>query len=103
MRFNAVVLYTRKRLTGWDLNPRAQLINTPNIDIIYLLSKGTDMERKELLKNPIRYTFLTNLSATRCLCYPYLSSSPQVSAHNYHDCATLTLVYSIYDSTEEAI
>jgi hypothetical protein len=50
MRFNAVVLYSRKRLTGWELNPRAQLINTPNTDIIYLISKGTDMEREGLLK-----------------------------------------------------
>lgn len=56
MRFNAVVLYSRKRLTGWDLNLRAQLINSPDTDIIYLLSKGTDMEREELLKNPIRST-----------------------------------------------
>jgi hypothetical protein len=46
-----VVLYTRKRLTRWDLNLRDQLINTPNTDIIYLLSKGTDIERETLLKS----------------------------------------------------
>jgi|SRR5215211_2870853 len=103
MRFNTIVLYSRKRWTEWDLNPRAQLINnTPNTDIIYLLSKGTYMEREELLKSyPLH--FPTNLCSPRCLCYHISLLLNCQLAYNYHDFATLTLVYSIYDSTEEAI
>src|SRR5215212_11511509 len=102
MRFNTVVLYSRKRLIGWDLNPRAQLINTPNTDIIYLLSKGTDMEREELLMSyPLHFPNQSLRSAVSLLSISLFSSCQL--AYNYHDFATLTLVYSIYDSTEEAI
>src|ERR671919_111832 len=76
MRFNAVVFYSRKRLTGWDLNPRAQLINTPNTDIIYLLSKGTDMEREELLKSyPLHFPNQSLRSAVSLLSISLFSSS----------------------------
>jgi hypothetical protein len=89
-------------LIGWDLNPRAQLINTPNTDIIYLLSKGTDMEREELLMSyPLHFP---NQSPLRGVSAIHISLPLKCQlAYNYHDFATLTLVYSIYDSTEEAI
>lgn len=63
-------------MTGWDLNPRAQLINTPNTDIIYLLSKGTDMEREELLKSyPLHFPNQSLCSAKSLLSISLFSSS----------------------------
>lgn len=99
MRFNAVVLYSRKRLTGWDLNPRAQLINTP-IQILFISSlKGQIWKEKSCLK--ILSAPLPNQtfrSARVSAIHISLHLKCQLT-HNYRDCATLALVYSIYDHT----
>ncbi len=60
--------------------------------------------KKKGCLNPIRSTFLTNLCAPLQFCYSDLSSPSNCQlAYNYHDCRTLTMVCSIYDSTEEAM
>jgi hypothetical protein len=71
---------------------------------LYILSKGTPMEREIYSSNLNCSTFLLKFSALPRLCYPYpfLPLKCQL-AYIYHVFATITLVYSIHDATEEVI
>jgi hypothetical protein len=60
-----VVLYTRKRLTRWDLNLRDQLINTPNTDIIYLYLRDRYRKRNAAQILPVNKHFELQINAPR--------------------------------------